>query len=58
MTYTVFDAVTPLAQNIILQVQQLEPGKQILDEIADLHGARVVAQCDRVHSQARLLGVS
>lgn len=45
-TYTVFNPITPLPQNIILQIQQLESRKQILDEIADLHWPGVVTESD------------
>ena len=53
-TYTVFNPITPLPQNIILQIQQLESRKQILDEIANLHWPGVVTESDRVDSQAGL----
>lgn len=53
-TYTVFNPITPLPQNIILQIQQLESRKQILDEIADLHWPGVVTESDWVDSQTGL----
>lgn len=43
ITHAVLDTITPLAQNIILQVQQLEPCEKFFDKIADLHGAIVVS---------------
>jgi len=53
-TYTVLDPVAPLAQDIVLQVQQLEPGEHVLYEVADLHRAVVVAQRDRVDCETGL----
>lgn len=54
MTYAILDPITPLPQDIILQVQQLEPREQILDELADLQRTVIVADCDGVDSEAGL----
>ena len=50
-THAVLDTVAPLAQNIILEVEQLEPREEILDEVANLNGAFIVTQGDRVDGQ-------
>lgn len=47
-TYAVLDPVTPLSQNIIFQVEQLETSKQILDKFTDLNRAVVITKSDRV----------
>lgn len=47
----VLHRVDPLAQNVILEVQQLEARVNILDEVADLDGKLVVSQCYRVDGQ-------
>lgn len=51
----VLDGIRPLAQNIILQVQQLEPAKQVLDECADGHRQLEVPEGHGVGGQARKL---
>lgn len=53
-THAVLDSITPLPQNVILQVQQLESSKEVLDELANLDWAVIVAECDRVDGQTRL----
>lgn len=53
-TYTIFDTIAALAQDIILQVQELEASKQLLDKVANLHGTRIITQSDGVDGQARL----
>lgn len=45
-------AVRLPAQQVILEVEQLESGVDVLDEVADLNSKLVVAQGDRVDSQA------
>jgi hypothetical protein len=50
-TYRVLDSIAPLPQYIVLQIEQLEARKEILDEIVDLEGTVVVAQRDRVDGQ-------
>lgn len=47
----VFDSVYPLAQNVVLEVEQLETGVDVLDKAADLNSELIVAQCDRVDGQ-------
>ena len=54
MTYAVLDPITPLPQDIILQVQQLEPRKQIFDELADLQRTVIVSDCDGVDGKTGL----
>lgn len=54
ITYAVFDPITPLPQDIILQVQQLEPRKQIFDELADLQRTVIVSDCDGVDGKTGL----
>lgn len=48
----VLDRVNPLPQDVVLEVQQLEPRVDVLDEVADLDGKLVVPQGDRVDGQA------
>lgn len=45
-TYAVLDTVAALAQDIVLQVQELEPSEHFLDEVANLHGSSVITQGD------------
>lgn len=56
-THAVLETVTPLPQNVILQVEQLETGEEILDEVANLNGPFIVTEGDGVHGQARLPNV-
>lgn len=56
-THAVLETVTPLPQNVILQVEQLEASEEIFDEVANLNGPFIVAEGDGVHSQARLPNV-
>lgn len=49
----VLDRIRPLAKDVILQIEELEPGKKILDEGTDGEGKGEVAQRDRVCGQAR-----
>lgn len=42
--YAVFNPIAPLAQAVVFQVQELEAGLQVGDELADLERARVVAE--------------
>lgn len=51
----IFNAITPPPQRVILEVQQLEAGKQVLDELADSKRACEVAQRDRVGRKTREL---
>ena len=53
-TYTILDTIASLPQDIVLQIQQLESSMQVLDEVADLKGALVVAQRDRVDCETGL----
>lgn len=53
-THAVLNAITAFAQDIILKVEKLKPGKEIFDEVADLKGTLVVSQSDRVNRQTRL----
>lgn len=40
---TVLDAVAALAQSVVLEVEDLEAGVDVFDELADLHRLAVVA---------------
>lgn len=51
-TYVVLDPITPPAQRIVLQVQDLEPGVHVFHEIADLQWPREISQGHRVDGQA------
>jgi hypothetical protein len=53
-THTVLDTVAALPQDIILQVEQLESRKEILDKVADLKRTLVVTKGNRVDSQTGL----
>src|SRR5437868_2267984 len=48
----VLDRVDSFAQNVVLEVEHLEAGVEVLDEGADPHGQLRVAEGHRVHSQA------
>ncbi len=41
--YSIFNAIAPPAQGIILEVEKLEAGVDVFDELADLKGAGKVA---------------
>lgn len=56
-TYAVFNPITPLAQDVILQIQQLESREEVFDEGVDLERAVVVTQGDRVDGQTGLFGI-
>lgn len=47
----ILDGIRALAQDVVLEVQQLEPGEQILDEPADNEGQLKVAVGDGVGGQ-------
>lgn len=47
----IFDSVDLAAHNVVLEVEQLEARKQVLDEGADADGEADVAQGDGVHGQ-------
>lgn len=47
----ILDGIRALAQNVVLEVQQLEPGEQILDEPANNEGQLKVAVGDGVGGQ-------
>lgn len=51
----VLDRVDALTQDVVLQIEHLEAGVEILDEGADLDCHLVVAQRDRVHGQSAQL---
>lgn len=53
-TYAVFNPITPLAQDVVLQIQQLESREEVFDEGVDLERAVVVAQGDRVDGETGL----
>jgi hypothetical protein len=48
----ILDGIHPLPQDVVLEVEHLEPGMQVLDEPANLHRHGGVAQRHRVNSQA------
>ncbi len=45
---TILDAIAALAQNIILQVQNLETSMHVLDELCDPQRTTMVAEGDAV----------
>jgi hypothetical protein len=53
-THAVLDTVAALPQDIILQVEQLESRKEILDKVANLKRTLVVTEGNRVDSQTGL----
>lgn len=54
----VLDGIAPLTQGIVLQIQDLEAGVEILDELVDEQRPLVVAHGDRVAGKAGLYIVS
>jgi hypothetical protein len=48
LAHLVLNTITPLPQNIILQIQNLEPGMHVLDEPANSQWTAEVPQCDGV----------
>lgn len=50
--HVILYSVDALAEDVVLEVQQLEPGEEVLDETADLDREGEVAQRDRVGGQA------
>jgi len=49
---SILDRVDPLPQDVVLEVEHLEAGVEVLDEGADPHRQLRVAEGHRVHSQA------
>jgi hypothetical protein len=47
-THTVLDGITPPAQSIILQIEQLKPGVYVFDELANLEWSTVIAKRNRI----------
>lgn len=47
----VLDRIDALPQDVVLEVQQLEAGVQVLDEVADLDSELVVTKGNRVDCQ-------
>lgn len=54
LAHLVLDRVAASAESVVLQIQKLKAGKEILDELADEHRTLVVPKRDRVTSEARL----
>ncbi len=50
---TYLDAIEPLPQTIVFEVQQLETGMELLDEARQADGGAKVAERDAVDSEAR-----
>lgn len=53
--HLVLDSVAPLPQAVVLEVENLEAGVNVFDELADLQWAAIVSQCDRVACKPREL---
>jgi hypothetical protein len=53
-THIVLDTVASLAEDVVLQIQQLESRVDVRNELADLQRPGIVAEGDRVHRQTRL----
>lgn len=51
LAYRVLDAIAAFSQYVILQIEQLKPGEEILDKRVDFQRTRIVSQCDRVDRQ-------
>lgn len=57
LLHVVLDGVDPLAKNVVLQVEQLEAGVEILDKLGDLHSQLIITESDRVGGEtAQLIG--
>jgi hypothetical protein len=54
----VLESITAAAQAVVLEVEDLESRKQVLDKLVDEDGTLVVTECDGVASKARLEAVS
>lgn len=54
VAHIVLDTVASSSQGIILEVQDLEAGVEILDELTDLHRSLVISESHRVDREARL----
>lgn len=50
--HVILDSVSPLPQDVVLEVQQLEPGEEVLDKGADDEGQVEIAEGDGVGGQA------
>lgn len=48
LTYSILDTITPPPQAVVLEVEKLESGVDVLDEFADLEGTGEVALSDGV----------
>lgn len=55
LLHIVLDTVTPAPQRIILQIEDLEAGVDILDKLADVQRPLIIAQRNGVDSQPRQL---
>lgn len=53
---TVLDAIRPLTKRIVLEVQNLEAGMDMLDEFGNRDWARVIALSDAVAGKTGLVG--
>lgn len=54
LLHAVLNTIAPLPQGVVLQVEDLEPSMDVLDELCDLQWAAVVTQSDRVARKACL----
>lgn len=54
----VLEAVAPAAQDVVLEVEDLEAGEDVLDELVDEQWALVVAERDGVAREAGLMLLS
>lgn len=54
-TYTIFDAIASLPNNIILEIKKLESGMDLGDKCTDLERTRVVTQGYGIDGQTGLL---
>ena len=44
-TYIVLDTITSFSKRVILEVQYLKPGVEILHELTDYQRSMIIAQC-------------
>ena len=54
----VLESIAAAAQAVVLEVEDLESRKQVLDKLVDENGALVVSERDGVAGKARLEAVS
>lgn len=55
LLHAVLDTIAAAPQGVVLQIQDLEAGVHVLNELTDLEGPLIIAQGNRVDGQSRKL---